>query len=186
MSDNPFKLLSTEIKYQNPWISVREDKVIRPGGKEGVFGIVTMLPGSTVLAINEKTQIILTKEFKYGANQYSSEVISGGLNKGELPMDAAVRELEEEVGYTAGTWIDAGVVNPFPTVVNSPNYMFIATDLTSTAINPDEGEIISYEWVDLELAYDMVIRSEIIHAASAMLILRAYILNKDGKLFTQS
>ncbi len=183
MSDNPFKLLNSEVKYQNRWISVREDKVVRPGGTEGIFGIDTMLPGSTVLAINDKKEIILTKEFKYGANQYSSEVISGGMSDGETPKEAAIRELEEEVGYIAENWIDAGVVNPFPTVVNSPNYMFIATGLERTAENPDEGEVITYKWVELDKAFEMVLRSEIIHAASAMLIYRAKHLDEIGQLF---
>jgi hypothetical protein len=58
---NPFKLLSTNTVYKNPWISVREDKVIRPGGKEGIFGIIEMIPGSSVLPVDNTGNVLLVK-----------------------------------------------------------------------------------------------------------------------------
>lgn len=99
--ENPFNLLDSKEVYKNLWIQVREDKVIRPGGKEGIFGIVTMVPGSTVLPLTSDGYVYLTKEYKYAISSQSTEVISGAIDKDENPLQAAQRELKEEAGLIA-------------------------------------------------------------------------------------
>ena len=39
---NPWQVLSTDLKYQNPWITVREDQVLNPSGGPGIYGVVSM------------------------------------------------------------------------------------------------------------------------------------------------
>ena len=48
----PFRVQSSQVKYENPWLTVREDAVIRPGGSEGTFGVVTMVERSSVIALD--------------------------------------------------------------------------------------------------------------------------------------
>jgi 8-oxo-dGTP pyrophosphatase MutT (NUDIX family) len=93
---NPFKLISTRKIYGNPWISVREDVVMRPGGKEGIFGIVTMKDGVTIIAVDHENNIITTNEFAYAMDNHSFEVVSGGIDSDESPLECAKRELKEE------------------------------------------------------------------------------------------
>lgn len=176
----PFQVLSSEQVYRNPWISVREDKVIRPGGNEGIFGVIEMQTGSTVLAIDEENMIYLVKEYKYGIEKDSMELMSGAIDEGESPLDAAKRELEEEIGIEAKEWVDFGLVNPFTTIVNSPNYMFLAMGITKSEQNLDEGEVLEIEKVPFSEAVNMVMKSEITHAASCVLILKAneYLQNR--------
>src|SRR2546422_856361 len=125
----PFKVVDTRVVFETPWLHVREDSVIRPGGTPGKFGIVTMRHGSSVLPIEEDGTVYLAREFKYAIGRESVEVFSGGFEDGEEPLDAAKRELQEELEMTANEWIAAGCLDPFTTVINSPNYMFIARGL---------------------------------------------------------
>ena len=37
---NPWTTLDSRPVYENPWIAVREDRVIRPGGRPGIYGVV--------------------------------------------------------------------------------------------------------------------------------------------------
>ena len=37
---SPWRTLGSRNVYENPWISVREDKVIRPDGEPGIYGVV--------------------------------------------------------------------------------------------------------------------------------------------------
>jgi ADP-ribose pyrophosphatase len=180
MQEELYQLKSTTEVYRNRWIAVREDHVVRPDGQDGVFGIVTMKPGSTVLAVTDEFDVYLTREYKYGIQQYSLELVSGAIDTDETPLEAAMRELEEELGYQANHWIDMGVVNPFTTVINSPNYMFIAQGLSKTEQRLDEGEILTFEKVHLDMAFQMVMEGRITHGASSVLILKAYhLLRRD-------
>lgn len=169
----PYQVLNSRSVYQNPWISVREDSVIRPGGKEGYFGVIEMKAGSSVLALTDQNAVYLVKEYKYGIERDSIELMSGALEESESPLEAAKRELKEELGLEAQQWIDLGVVDPFTTVVHSPNYMFLAIGVTEVEQHPDEGEVLEIVKVPFPEVVDMVMRSEITHAASCVLILKA-------------
>jgi 8-oxo-dGTP pyrophosphatase MutT (NUDIX family) len=168
----PYVVLSTEIKYKNPWISVREDTVIRPGGERGIFGVVEMIPGSSVVALTDNNEIYLVSEYKYGIKRESLEVISGAIEAGETPLDAAKRELVEELGIIANQWTDLGMVDPFTTVINSPNYIYLAKGLTLAEANPDAGEIVRLVKVHFDEALRLVLNGEITHSASCVAILR--------------
>jgi len=172
--NGPFRVESSNTVYSNPWIRVREDKVTRPDGKSGVFGIVEMKAGSTVLALDEQMNAYVIREYKYGIERETIELMSGGIDGNETALDAAKRELAEELRLKASEWIDLGVVDPFTTVVRSQNFMFLAMRLEPTTGMADEGEVLSFSKIPLEHAVEMVMRSEITHGASCVCILKAH------------
>jgi ADP-ribose pyrophosphatase len=172
--ENPYRLVSRREIYRNPWIRVREDIVRKPSGAEGVFGIITLKPGSSVLPIDSDGHVYLAREFKYGVQRASIEVISGGIDPGETPLEAARRELREEAGLVASHWEELACVDPFTTVVESPNYLFAARGLSQAAHQRDDGEIIELLRVPFEKAVDMVMDGEITHAGSCILILKVW------------
>ncbi len=169
----PFRIVSSKIVYKNPWITVHEDQVVRPGNKEGIFGWIEKLSGSSVLPIDDSGKVLLAREFKYGVNRESIEAISGGCDAGELPLRTAQRELEEEAGLLADEWVDLGVVDPFTTIVSSPNHMFIAKKLRKGTPKHDLGEAITVVKMSLKEARDMVLTGKITHAATCVLVLKA-------------
>lgn len=172
-TNGPWKIKSTEQKYKNPWISVHEDQVIRPDGEDGIFGVVEMVGGVSVLPLDEEGYVYLTKEFRYAIKKDSIEVISGGIDKNEKVIDAAKRELKEETGIIADEWIDLGTVNPFTSVVKSPAIIYLARQLHFVKADPEATEKIEILKIKFEDAVDMVMESEITHGASCILILKA-------------
>jgi 8-oxo-dGTP pyrophosphatase MutT (NUDIX family) len=160
-------------KYKNPWIEVIEDQVIRPDGKPGIFGIVNMLGGVSVLPINEAGYAYLTKEFHYAIRKKHIEVVSGAIDRGESALKAAKRELKEELGVEAKKWIDLGLVNPFTTVINSPARLFLAKKLKFGKDNQEGTENIKLIKIKLEEAVKMVMNGNITHGPSCVLILKA-------------
>jgi 8-oxo-dGTP pyrophosphatase MutT (NUDIX family) len=173
MKTSPYRLASTREVYSNPWIRLREDHVRRPDGAPGVFGVVEMKPGATVLAINAAGDVHLVSEYKYAVGRYTLELVSGGIEAGETPLEAARRELREETGLEAGRWTDLGVVDPFTTVVASPNHLFLARDLSEVSSRPEPGEELRIERVPFPAALEMVRDGRITHAASCVLLLKA-------------
>jgi 8-oxo-dGTP pyrophosphatase MutT (NUDIX family) len=170
----PYRVLSTREVYRNPWFRLREDHVIRPGGGPGMFAVVEMKTGSSVLAVNRDREVYLVREYKYGIERDSLEVISGGIDEGESPLQAAERELEEEGGLRASEWVDLGRIDPFTTAIHSPNYLFLALDATETGRQQlEQGEVLELVKLPYERALEMAIKSEITHAASCVLLLKA-------------
>ena len=170
---NPFQLISSREIYKNPWISVREDRVIRLGGTEGIFGIVTAKDGSTVLCLDEDNNIYTTNEFHYAIAEQKIELISGWRDNDEDYLECAKRELEEEAGLVADEWIGLGYIDPFSGIIACRNYIFIARGLTQWQANPDNWEIVNISKIPFTKALEMVINGEITHWASVVAILRA-------------
>ncbi|MBI2610271.1 NUDIX hydrolase [Candidatus Giovannonibacteria bacterium] len=168
----PWKIKKTRVVYKNPWITVREDSVLRPDGKPGIFGVVTMLPGVSVIPLDENGNVYLTKEFHYGVGRTTIEAISGGIEKGENLLKTAKRELKEETGLTAKKWTYLGVVDPFTTVVNSSNHIYLAEQLNHGKSNPEGTEKIKVIKMPFKNGLKMVLDSKITHCATCVAILK--------------
>jgi len=169
----PWIITNTKVVYENPWIKVREDKVIRPDGKKGIFGVVSMVSGVSVLPMDKKGNVYLTREYHYGVERITIEAISGAIAKNETKLCAAKRELKEETGLIAKKWTYLGFVDPFTTAVVSPNHMYLAQDLIQSEDEQEGTEEIRVIKIPFEKAVEKVMKSEITHSATATLILKA-------------
>jgi 8-oxo-dGTP pyrophosphatase MutT (NUDIX family) len=171
--ENPYQLQSRRDVYRNRWIYLREDNVTNSCGPPATFAVVEMKAGSSVLALNSRKEVYLMKEFKYAVARASLEVISGGIEESESPLAAAKRELKEEAGLSTQNWVDLGKIDPFTSVISSPNYMFLALDVQEGESTPEEGEILELVKLPFDRVIEMVMSGEITHAASCVLVLKA-------------
>lgn len=169
----PWQILSSRQCYGDPWVNVRRDEVIRPDGLRGTYCVIDLKPGVSVLAQDDDGDVYLTQEFHYGVGRVTLEVVSGGIEPGEDPLATAQRELQEEIGVRARQWIDLGVCDPFTANVVSPTRLFLARELAVGVAMPDGSERIERVKLPLSDAVDKVLTSEITHAPSCLVILKA-------------
>jgi 8-oxo-dGTP pyrophosphatase MutT (NUDIX family) len=169
----PWTIQETNEKYQDSFIHVREDQVLRPDGQPGMYATVKMKPGVAILPIDSDRHVYLVRQFRYALGKESIEVVCGALEEDEPSQEAAQRELEEEIGIKASELIDVGMVNLDTSIVRCPVYMFLAKQLTLTAANPEGTETIETLHLPLDRAVQMVLDSAITHAPSCVLILKA-------------
>jgi len=179
MKKNPYKVLGSKVVYKNQWIKVKEDKVLKPDGKEGVFGVIDYGSGVSVVALDKNNQIYLVKECYYAIEEYGLQVPSGGIDKGETPLNAAKKELVEEAGLTAGRWIELGYTNPLTMILKSPASLFLALDLKHIE-KPESG--IELMPMLFNKAHQMVLDSKITHAPSCISILKTKIYLDKNKI----
>ncbi|HUB93561.1 MAG TPA: NUDIX hydrolase [Verrucomicrobiae bacterium] len=170
MKRGPYTITSTQDVYANPWIRIHEDKIVRPNGKDGIYGIVEYSGGVTTVAINDKHEVYLVKEYHYAVDENGITLPGGGIDKNESPLDAAKRELREESGVVAKNWIELGTAQPLPMIVNNTEYLFLATG-AEIQVNHEEEFILLT--VSFDEAFEMVINGKIKHAASCIAILKA-------------
>ena len=157
--------------YQDPWLEVDRDEVIRPDGDPGTHCVIRMKPGVCVLARDDQGAVYLTEEFHYAVGRLSLEGVSGGIEPGEEPLATARRELQEELGLEAENWQALGVVDPFTTIVDSPTRLFLAEGLKFVERAPEGTERIRQVKLTLEQALEMVIGGQITHARPTCVLL---------------
>ena len=166
-------VLDSEVLYSNPWITVREDRVIQPDAQEGTFGVVEMKPGVSVLPVDDDGTVYLVRVYRYTLDRDSLEALAGGVEEEEDPVEAARRELREEAGIEATELVDLGVVDQLTEVVVSPDHLFLARGLSFTQSDQEETEDIERVAVPLAQAVEWALDGTVSHAASVVLILKA-------------
>lgn len=170
---NPWKTLSSRTAYQNEWLRVREDQVLRPDGRPGIYGVVEIRPSVGVLAFNEKGEIALVGQWRYTVDRYSWEIVRGGSGPGETDMQAvARRELCEETGFDAQCWESLGSVDVCNGVTTDVQHLYTASDLRFVGVHQDPVEEIVTEWHPFEQAVEMASNGKITEVCSVAAILR--------------
>ena len=172
----PWTVKGSEIKYKNPWIEVREDAVIRPDGKNGICGVVTMKNGVSVLPYDAEGNVYLAEEYRYGVERVTIEAISGGVDANESTLETAKRELKEETGLSASEWTDLGSLDPFTSVVVSANHMYLARGLSQGESDQEGTESIRVRKVPFSEALEWAMNGKISHGASVAVILKTALL----------
>ncbi len=177
---NPWRTLSSREVYDNPWISVHEDAVLRPDGEEGIYGVVHLKNVAVGILPIEGDAIYLVGQYRYTLNQYSWEIPEGGCPEHEDLLSAAQRELEEETGLRAEGWEQFGEAHLSNSVSDERAVWFIATGLRQGDRRPEGTEQISVRRVPFGRALQMVLTGEITDALTVMAIMHYQIARRNG------
>lgn len=141
---NPWQTLSSTRTYENPWISVREDQVIDPSGKSGIYGVVSPKNLALgVLPIFDDGTTVLVGQYRYALDRYSWEMPEGGGKIGTDPAEAIARELAEETGYRAAQWQLLHEMSLSNSVTDEWVMTWLAWDLTAGEAQPESTEDLS-------------------------------------------
>jgi 8-oxo-dGTP pyrophosphatase MutT (NUDIX family) len=168
--DNPWEKVSMRVVYDNPWIRVREDAVVRPDGQPGIYGVVHFKNIAVGVLAVEADKLYLVGQYRYTLERYSWEIPEGGCPPGEEPLQAAKRELEEETGLRARRWIKMGGAHLSNSVTDELAVWFLARGLEQGERRPEGTEKLLVRSVSLSEALEMVTSGEITDAMSILAI----------------
>jgi 8-oxo-dGTP pyrophosphatase MutT (NUDIX family) len=176
LMNGPWKIKSSRSVYQDDFFEVNQDEVIRPDGEPGTYATIQMKPGVAILPLDEDGQtVFLTSQFRYAMGQYSVEVVCGGIDEGENSLEAAQRELQEEVGIRAEDWTHLGQFELDTSILQNPIDLFICRKLHFTEKNPEGSETVQTLKTSLSEIVSMVMDGRIKHGPSCVLILKAHL-----------
>jgi 8-oxo-dGTP pyrophosphatase MutT (NUDIX family) len=171
-TDNPWRTLAARVIYDNPWIKLREDQVIRPDGTPGIYGVVHFKHIAVGVLPVEGNEVYLVGQYRYALGRYSWEIPEGGCPEGEEPLAAARRELAEETGLRAERWERMGEAHLSNSVSDELAIWFLATGLTQGAHQPEGTERLKVRRVSIREALHMVAAGEITDAISLLALLQ--------------
>ncbi len=171
---NPWKTLDSKVVYENDWIRVREDAVVRPDGKEGIYGVVETRIAVGVVPLTAKGDVVLVGQFRYAMNEYSWEIIEGGSDGNEIPLETARRELQEEAGIVAKKWTRLGEDIHLSNCHSSEiGVIYLAEELEEIEAAPEGTEVLQNKTLPFEEVMRMVEDGEIKDSLSLLGMYRA-------------
>lgn len=173
-ADNPWRKLSSEVKYENPWIKIIEDKVKNPAGHDGIYGVVHFKTHAiAVIPIDEVGNTWIVGQYRYPLDSYEWEIVEGGCPEGTSPESTAHRELHEEVGLKAESMEMILEMQLSNSTTDELSYTYIATGLTYIGEEPEPDEKLAIRKLPFEEVYQMVLRGEIRDSLSVASVLKA-------------
>lgn len=152
--------ISSKSIYKGKIFDVSLDK-IREGETEYEREIVSHNGSAVIVPVFADRSVALVRQYRHAAGKYLFEIPAGSLEKGEDARTGARRELEEEIGVTAGKIEKLSEFYVSPGFLSEKMSVYIATDLTETAQNLETDELIEIEKLTFEQAFEMIRRNEI-------------------------
>ena len=177
---NPWQTSSSTEVYENPWIRIREDKVVRPDGEPGIYGVVHYKNVAIGILPVEGEHIYLVGQYRYPLEQYSWEIPEGGCPEGEDLLAAAHRELAEETGLRAKSWKLMGEAHLSNSVSDERAVWFLATDLTQGEHEPEGTEQLNLRRLPVAEVMRMAMNGGITDALSLLAIMSYHLAREES------
>ncbi len=176
------KTVEKNYVYKGRIINVRCDKAELHNGNPCTREVVEHNGGVCIAPITENNELIFVRQFRYPYMEMVLELPAGKLELGEDPFEAGKRELEEETGTVAENYYNLGKFYPTPGYCGEIIYLYAASGLRATAMNPDEDEFLEVEKISIDKAVDMVINGEIPDGKTQTLIMRVAEMMRRGMI----
>ena len=170
------KTLSSEKIFDGRILHIRRDTVLLPNGHQSTREVVDHPGGVGILALDDQNRVLIVSQFRYPYGEILREIPAGKLEYGEDPAEAAIRELREETGATAGSFQPLGELYPSPGYCGEIIRMYLARDLSFGDTDPDEDEFLGLERVPFSQLVEQVLSGEIKDAKTIAAILKAKLL----------
>lgn len=172
MKPRPWITLSSREVYRNPWLRVREDVAQMPNGRTTIYGVCEFPGGAGVLPFVDDEHVIMVRQYRYVQREnHRWEMPTGGIHPGESPVEAAQRELREEIGYEAAELVPLHSFYSSKSVCDETCHLFLGRGLTRTVDVPDETEFLEIATLPFEEVLQLVLSGEIRDAMTVIAVL---------------
>jgi 8-oxo-dGTP pyrophosphatase MutT (NUDIX family) len=177
-----WKVLESTYLFNEPWLTVRKDKCLTPGGKIIPSFYVNEYPEwANAFCLTKDGRVVMVKQYRHGIGQESIELPGGVVEEGESMEEGVKRELLEETGYIFEKMEFLGKISANPSTTNNMMHMFLATGGEKVAEqNLDEADAVQVLYMTLDEVKQMVKDNKIVQSLHVNCIF--YALERLGEM----
>lgn len=161
-----FETIQSQTMYQGRAFNVRQDEVRLPGGGTAQLDIVEHSGAITILPLDDQGNIWFVRQYRHAAGIILLELPAGTLEPGEPPLEAAQREIREEIGMAADKLTLLGEFYLAPGYSTEYMYVYLATGLHPSPLQQDEDEYLSVEKIPAHRLHQLVAEGALCDAKS--------------------
>lgn len=176
------KYIEKEIKrkyvFKGKVFNARKDSVELINKKAASREIIEHSGGACGIAINEKNEIYMVRQYRYATGEELLEIPAGKLEKNELPLECIRREFKEEIGITTNEIKYLGDFFPSPGISNEKIYIYYTNNFKEGPNNLDENEFLDVEKIKLDKIIEMIKNNSIKDMKTVVAILRYLMIYK--------
>lgn len=134
-------------------------------GKEADWFVINTADFVNVVGVTPKRELLLVRQFRHGSNEFSWELPGGMVDEGESPVDAGLRELLEETGYSGSSHEMIGRCHPNPAIMDNWCHFVLVENVEKTAATAwDENEEMEVCTMPLDEVWRMVSKGQVTHS----------------------
>ncbi len=173
MPRKTYRIVESKKIYRGHCFTLYKDRFILDRAKDKqVTRELVAHPGAVaIVPFLRKNTLILIRQFRYSAQGDLWEIPAGTLEKNELPLSCAKRELEEETGFRASRWSLLTKFYLAPGISNEVMTLYRAEKLKAGTLHLDHDEWIVTREVSLPKALTMIENGQIRDAKTILAIL---------------
>lgn len=157
------RTLSSSRPWTGRYVTVRVDEVERADGHRTTREIVEH-PGAVAILAWDGDRLVMVRQWRHATGRALLEVPAGTLEPNERPEETARRELAEEAGLAAATWVAGPRFYTAPGFCTELMHLYLATELSATTAGGDEDEALEPSWMTLPDALAAIDDGRIIDA----------------------
>lgn len=171
----PWSIISQQIQYQKNWFSVVTQKVQLPDGRIlDPYFVVNVPNWANIIIATQKDELVMVKQYRQAAQTFTIEPAGGLIDKNETPLQAAIREMQEETGYASNEISLLSEVFPNPALQSTKAYFYLAQNAQLTGQrNFDEFEEIEVVQLPKSVVLNMLQNNEFTNGVQVGAIYKA-------------
>ena len=162
----PWKILSSRYDTSYRVFHLRTDRAVSPRtGEAHDFFVLESADWVNVIPVTPADEVVMIRQYRHGLREVTLEIPGGLVEAGDRPGDAACRELLEETGYAAQSWVSLGYVHPNPAIQSNRCFTYLAESVYPAGEQKlDDKEDISVTLVPLAAIPHLIREGRITHS----------------------
>ena len=160
----PWKTTGTRQLISLGEVKLHQDRIVSKSGFRTNHLRLSLHDFAVIIPMLARERLVFIWNYRHSVQGWELELPAGLVDNDETPNTCAKRELEEETGYTAGSWRKVGWVHTLPGITSQRAHVYLARSLRKGRAHREPYENMEVKILDTKEAYRLLWSGRIVHS----------------------